>query len=186
MLKIKKIWTQVKLTSSKEKQQGRWRPALGGATEEEEEDDDEDEEKGREWRKHKQRVRQDYRRELSQIRRRDQEREVRRQQERREMERWQRKERARLTRALREQEAEPRRPPEETETTPHHRPWRQDGERLEAGLLSMLRPTWLRPGRNRVAPSESRQLNWFNSLDGEEAATLTRAAFPSPLELRKT
>lgn len=175
MLKIKKIWTQVKLSSSKVKKQGRWGAALGGAMEE---DEEEDEEKGRQWREHKQRVRQDYQRELSRIRGRDQEREVQQQQERREMERWQREERAKLRRTLREQEAEPRRPPEGAKPAPLHCPWRQDGEQPEAGLLSMLRPAWLRPGKNRVAPSESRQLNWFNSLDGEEAATLTLAAFP--------
>lgn len=170
MLKIKKIWTQVKL-SSKHKQLGKWKPAEGGVAEADEEDEDE----GREWSEHKLRVRQDYRREMSRIRGREQEQDQQRQQERREMERWQRKERAKLRRALREQEAEPKRPHAGVEPGPQHHPRRPDGEQAEASFLSVIRPAWLRPGRNRVAPSEGRQLNWFNPLNGEKAATLTPA-----------
>lgn len=155
MLNIKKIWSQVKLSSSKEKQVGSWKQALGGATEEE--DGDKEEEEKRKWREHKQRVRQDYRREMNWIRGRDQEREERWWRERREMERWQRKKRAELRRALREQEVEP---------APQAQ--RQDRNQLEAGFLSTLRSTWFWPGRTRVAPAEARQLNWFNSLEGEE------------------
>lgn len=168
MQKIKNIWTQVKL-SGKQKQLGRWRQAVGGVTEAEEEDDDEE----KEWREHKLRVRQDYRRERSRIRGREQELEERRLQERREMERWQRKERAKLRRALKEQEAEPKRPHPGAEPGPQRHPHRPNGEQAGAGFLSSIRPAWLRPGRSRVAPSEGRQLNWFNPLDGEEAAAPT-------------
>lgn len=168
MLKIQKIWTQVKL-SSKQKQLGNWRQGLGKVTEADEEDEDQ----AREWREHKVRVSQEYRQEMSQIRGRDQQQEERQERERREMERWQRKERARLRRAIREQEAEPKKPHAGAEPQPQRHPRRQDGEQTEASFLSMIRSAWLRPRRNRVAPSGVQQLNWFNPPDGEEAATLT-------------
>lgn len=142
---------------------------MGGVTAADEEDEDE----GREWTEYKVRVKQDYRREMSRIRGRDKEQEERQQQERREMERWQRKERAKLRCALREQEAEPKRPHAGVDPGPQHHARRQNGEQAEASFLSTIRSAWLRPGKSRVAPSEGRQLNWFNPMDGEEAANGT-------------
>lgn len=180
MLKIKKIWTQVKL-SSQQKQLGRWKQALGGVMAADEEDEDDD----REWREHKVRVRKEYRGEMSRIRGWEQKQEERRQRERREMELWQRKERAKMRRALREQEAEPKRSHAGVEPEPQHHLESHDGDQAESSILSTMRLAWLRAGRSRVAPSEGRQLNWFNPLDGEEAVTMTQAALPIHCEKHK-
>lgn len=166
MLTIKKMWTQVKFRS-KQKELGRWKLAPGVVVEADEEDEDE----GREWIEHKRKVRQDYQREMSQIRWREQKKEEMQQQERREMELWQRKERAEMRKALREQEAQSKRPPAGAE--PGHQSHLQTREvrQAEASFMSTIRFAWQRAGKTRVAPSQTQQLNWFNPLDGEKAAT---------------
>lgn len=203
MLKIKKMWTEGKLTKNKETNLSQWRrmessPAdwHGVRMEEKEKrrparketqeakevsregrrqkENEEEEERRRQeleksqWRQHKVKVRQNYRQELSEMKRRDREWEERRERERREMERWQREERVKLRRALREEEEEEQRRRRRSEPAHRHQRVREDGGRPEGSFLSALRPAWLWPRGSRVAPSEGRQLNWFNPPDGEK------------------
>lgn len=209
MLKIKKMWAEVKLTENKETSLSRWRrteesspadrhgirmegkekrrPVRKGTQEAKEvsregrtqqEREEEKERRRRElersqWREHKLKVRQNYRQELSEMKRQDREREERREQERREMERWQREERAKLRRALREEEEEEQRRRRRSEPAHSYQRVREDGGRPERSFLSALRPAWLWCRGSRVAPSEGRQLNWFNPPDGEKGPDQT-------------
>lgn len=191
MLKIKKMWTEVKLTKNRETNLSRWRrmeessPAdrhgvrMEAKEVSRQEKEDGEEEKRRQelersqWRQHKLKVRQNYRQELSEMKRRDWEREERRERERREMERWQREERVKLRRALREEEEEEQRRRRRSEPARRYQRVREDGGRPERSFLSALRPAWLWPRGSRVAPSEGRQLNWFNPPDGEKGPDQT-------------
>lgn len=204
MLKIKKMWTEVKLTKNKETNLSRWRrmeesspadrhgvrvegkekrrPARKETEEakevsrqekEGEEDRRRQELERSQWREHKLKVRQNYRQELSEMKRRDWEREERREQERREMERWQREERVKLRRVLREEEEEKQRRRRRSEPAHRYQRVREDGGRPQRSFLSALRPAWLWPRGSRVAPSEGRQLNWFNPPDGEKGLDQT-------------
>lgn len=168
MLKIQKMWTKVKLTKNKETNLSRWRRMEESSPADRHGDRMEEERRRQElersqWREHKLKVRQNYRQELSEMKRRDREREERRKRERREMERWQREERVKLRRALWEKEEEEQRRHRRLEPAHRYQRFRKD-----VGFLSALRPAWLRSRGSRVAPSEGRQLNWFNPPDGEK------------------